>query len=79
MLEQKSAQMFPKVAQTVATNYPKNYQSFGLLLLEFVWPRTFKNRPIWSHCLPHLKASAKTQLANVYAKHSPNKAFTEKC
>ena len=28
---------------------PKSYQSFGLPFLEILLPRTFKNRPIWSH------------------------------
>ena len=28
----------------------KSCQSFGLLLLDILLPRTFKNRPIWSHC-----------------------------
>ena len=29
----------------------KSCQSFGLLLLDILLPRTFKNRPIWSHWL----------------------------
>ena len=28
---------------------PKSCQSFGILLLEILSPRIFKNRPIWSH------------------------------
>ena len=28
---------------------PKNHHAFGLLLIETMSPRTFKNRPIWSH------------------------------
>ena len=30
-------------------NEPKSVQEFGLLLWENLPPRTFKNRPIWSH------------------------------
>ena len=34
----------------VFQNSPKSCQSFGLLLLEILLPRTLKNRQIWSHC-----------------------------
>ena len=34
---------------TVAWNSPKSLQMFGLFLQENLMPRTFKNRPIWSH------------------------------
>ena len=27
-----------------------SHQNFGILLYENLLPRTFKNRPIWSHC-----------------------------
>ena len=29
---------------------PQNHNMFELLLYENFSPRTFKNRPIWSHC-----------------------------
>ena len=34
----------------VFQNSPKSYQSFGLLLCNFLCPWRFKNCPIWSHC-----------------------------
>ena len=34
----------------VFQNSPKGYQSFGLLLCNFLCPWRFKNCPIWSHC-----------------------------
>ena len=39
----KSSPIFSKVTQI--------HQAFGILLIETMSPRTFKNRPIWSHCL----------------------------
>ena len=56
----KSSPKVSKVAQKVATavnilkskvfqNSLKSGQSLGLLLLKSLLPRTFKNRPIWSH------------------------------
>ena len=30
-------------------NSPKSCQPFGLLLIDILSPRTFKNHPIWSH------------------------------
>ena len=38
----KSSPIFSKVTQI--------HQAFGILLIETMSPRTFKNRPIWSHC-----------------------------
>ena len=35
----------------VFQHYPKSCQSFGLLFLQILSPKTFKNRPIWSHWL----------------------------
>ena len=32
------------------SKYPKSHQTFGLFLRDNLSPRTFKNRPIWSHC-----------------------------
>ena len=29
---------------------PRIHHAFGLLFIETMSPRTFKNRPIWSHC-----------------------------
>ena len=59
MLILKVTHFFPKVAQKVATvvfsskivfcKKHKIHQLFGLLLEENLPPRTFKNRPIWSH------------------------------
>ena len=56
----KIAQMFSKVAQKAATavllesevlqNGSKSDQIIWLLLHENLLQRTFKNRPIWSHC-----------------------------
>ena len=34
----------------VFQNSSKNNHIFGILLYENLLPRTFKNRPIWSHC-----------------------------
>ena len=48
---EKSSPNFPKVANAVShksevfQNSPKSCQSFGLLLLEILMPRTFKNHP----------------------------------
>ena len=28
---------------------PKNHHAYGILMIEIMSPRTFKNRPIWSH------------------------------
>ena len=65
MLSKKQHNYFQKVAQKVANavfyesegfqNSPKSCQSFGLLLLEILLSKTFKNRPIWPHCtITHL-------------------------
>ena len=57
----KSIQKLSKYAKTFRTadftkmffQYSlKSYFKFGLLLLENESPRTFKKRPIWSHCAP---------------------------
>ena len=42
-----SSSYIPK--SEVFQNSPKSYQLFGLLLLEILFPRTFKNLLIWSH------------------------------
>ena len=47
------------LASDVSKNSSKSHQIFGILLCEDLLPRTFKNRPIWSHC------SACTNFASV--------------
>ena len=39
----------------VFQNSPNNCITFGLLLWNTLSPRTFKSRPIWSHCCEHRK------------------------
>ena len=44
----------------------KIHCAFGLLLIETMSPRTFKNRPIWSHCLG---VTAKTYNGGIVGRH----------
>ena len=60
----KSSPIFSKVTQI--------HQAFGILLIETMSPRTFKNRPIWSHRMeaffqPEAAATIKVEWKGSYA------------
>ena len=66
IIDKKVTQFFIKSPKKVTTavftfkvtisKYFKSHQTFGLLLNDKLSPRTFKNRPIWSHWSLHIKS-----------------------